>query len=607
MSTGKFVGRVGALAVALGVGFTTGNAPGVPMAGAADSSSSDSTALVVCGLGCPTPDAYFVDSMMNQFVTPTHPGQTLTPVGVTGPTDSFPLLGILRLIVTLTGDPKVVPNLWPDEPWWKLTGLFDRTNDQSVTAGVSDLEAAMAAHGNDHLVIAGESGGAAVVVAEKRKLAAQYPQGTTAPDISFVLVGDPSVPNGGLNSRFPGLPTFFLGTFTSAEPTDTQFHTDVIIRQYDMASDFPLYPLNIVADLNAVLGFFYVHTYPFDVGLPADPTTSPAYQGTHGDSSYYFFPTDELPLFAPLRQLGVPEGLIDVVEPFFRVLVEMGYDRSIPAWEPTPARLIPALDLARVVTDLADAVGEGANNAVALVNNPSKLIPTTPPPIVANVATLVSMLQTLAARQTPTTTVSPIEPAAGGLPSNTPAPVTLAPLAPQTVATGISAPVTSSSMPTQTEQVTSAGAAIGTRQVSTVTTTSTTVTGTDQTAAAQSATDTEQPTSPKNATESAKATSAAARAVEPSTRPTSEASAANAVTTKPAKPRPVVRDSLGAGRQLPGRSHRREGDQPTSRTAAAGAEATTGEPSSTASSSAASSSTGSSSGGSSLGGDGDGS
>lgn len=206
-------------------------------------------------------------------------------------------------------------------------------------------------------------------------------------------------------------------------------------------------------------------------------------------------------------------------------LVEAGYDRNIPPWEPTPARLIPTLDPAKVVTDLAEAVGEGANNAVALVNNPSKLIPTIPPPIVANVATLVSMLQTLVARQTPTTTVSPIEPAAGGLPSSTPAPVTLAPLAPQTVATGISAPVTSSSMSTQTQQVTSAAAAVGSRQASTVTTTSATVTGTDQTAAAQSATDTEQPLSPKVSGNS-KATSAAASAVEPSTRPTSEASAA---------------------------------------------------------------------------------
>jgi hypothetical protein len=35
----------------------------------------------------------------------------------------------------------------------------------------------------------------------------------------------------------------------------------------------------------------------------------------------------------------VPESFIDVAEPSFRVLVELGYDRSIPPGEPTPARL----------------------------------------------------------------------------------------------------------------------------------------------------------------------------------------------------------------------------------------------------------------------------
>ena len=102
-----------------------------------------------------------------------------------------------------------------------------------------------------------------------------------------------------------------------------------------------MYPLNFIADLNAVLGIFYVHSYPFDVSLAPDPSTSPAYQGTHGDTSYYFFETQDLPLFGPLRTLGVPEPVIDVVEPFFRVIVELGYDRSIKPWEPTPARLIP--------------------------------------------------------------------------------------------------------------------------------------------------------------------------------------------------------------------------------------------------------------------------
>ncbi len=36
-------------------------------------------------------------------------------------------------------------------------------------------------------------------------------------------------------------------------------------------ADFPLYPLNGISLLNAVLGFFYVHTYPFDVSLAPGP------------------------------------------------------------------------------------------------------------------------------------------------------------------------------------------------------------------------------------------------------------------------------------------------------------------------------------------------
>ena len=78
-------------------------------------------------------------------------------------------------------------------------------------------------------------------------------------------------------------------------------------------------------------------------------------------------------MFAPLRILGVPEPVIDVVEPFFRVLVELGYDRSIPPGEPTPARLIPRLDPGKVAADLANAIGEGINNAAALIGSPPPL------------------------------------------------------------------------------------------------------------------------------------------------------------------------------------------------------------------------------------------
>ena len=78
-------------------------------------------------------------------------------------------------------------------------------------------------------------------------------------------------------------------------------------------------------------------------------------------------------MFGPLRTLGVPEPVIDVVEPFFRVIVEQGYDRSIPAWEPTPARLIPRFNPAKVAGEFVDAIGEGIDNAGALVKTPSSL------------------------------------------------------------------------------------------------------------------------------------------------------------------------------------------------------------------------------------------
>ena len=52
-------------------------------------------------------------------------------------------------------------------PLWKLSGLFYRTFDQSIRAGVADLETAMAKHGNDDLVIYGYSQGAMIAIREK--------------------------------------------------------------------------------------------------------------------------------------------------------------------------------------------------------------------------------------------------------------------------------------------------------------------------------------------------------------------------------------------------------------------------------------------------------
>ena len=297
---------------------------------------------------------------------------------MTTPEELWPITGLLFRLPGFVLGPREIwgpggPG-WPDEPWWRLTGLFDHTIDQSLRGGVADLEHAMANQPNDQLVIYGYSQGAMVANLEKRKLAEKYPEKPTAPDIDFVLSGDPNLPNGGFAARFPGLYVPILDvSFNGPAPTDTQFDTVEINRQYEGVSDFPLYPLNVVSLLNALLGVFYVHFHDFDVSLLSDPSTSPRIVSQYGDTTYYFFETQDLPLFGPLRTLGVPEPVIDVVEPFFREVVELGYDRSIPRGKPTPARLIPLHDPVTVAKNLVDAIGEGIANAAALIGAPAPL------------------------------------------------------------------------------------------------------------------------------------------------------------------------------------------------------------------------------------------
>lgn len=382
MVTAKHIGRIGALAVALGVGMAT--AAPTASASASDGPPPDTTALVVCGTTCPKFDAANGEIIMNQFIKPTHPGQNFDkPIAVTTPNEAWPLTGALRVLEFALGDPRLGgPGgpAWPDQPLWKLSGLFDLTGDQSIEVGAADLEAAMAATAADpdgRMVVYGYSQGAVVVNKVREKLAAQYAGTEAPPNIDFVLAGDVGVPNGGFGARFPGLHIPVLDwTYDGAELTDTPFDTAVITRQYDGFADFPLYPLNLVADLNAGLGLFYVHTWPFDISLADNATTTPVVS-RHGNTTYYFFESQDLPLFGPLRTLGVPEPVIDVFEPFFKVIVDQGYDHTIPAGTPTPARLIPKFNPAKLTPDLVDAIGQGVDNAGALVKLPASLKMTT--------------------------------------------------------------------------------------------------------------------------------------------------------------------------------------------------------------------------------------
>jgi PE-PPE domain len=85
--------------------------------------------------------------------------------------------------------------------------------------------------------------------------------------VSFVLMANPSRPNGGILERFVGAHIPIIGiTFSGATPTNSPephpLTTVDITRQYDPMSDFPTNPLNVLADFNVLAGELYIHPEP---------------------------------------------------------------------------------------------------------------------------------------------------------------------------------------------------------------------------------------------------------------------------------------------------------------------------------------------------------
>ena len=209
-------------------------------------------------------------------------------------------------------------------------------------------------------VALGYSSSANVIVREMRALQNQ-PGGAPATDqLEFFVMGSPNRPNGGVMQRFPGLYIPFVDIrLDGSTPVDTPYPTTDVSWQYDDVSDFPLYPINLLADINALFASSMLHGnyYPADMNGPrAFPDT------TVGNITYITLKPPRIPLLLPLDYLGFPKALLDLVEPALTVMIEWGYDRSISPGTPTTARLIPRVNPITAAGDLAKAVVEGVRN-----------------------------------------------------------------------------------------------------------------------------------------------------------------------------------------------------------------------------------------------------
>lgn len=399
---------------------TTARASRLAMAGAAvtalsvlatTTSWAADWVLAVPGTGNPyaTPSPGFADREALNLVWPIDPqacaSQTsCSPVAIHYPASFWPvvLFGIQQLI---------------SDPWNKSVktgvddlGGYDKSAEENAKYPGNGLAQEYQADPTGHFDIVGYSQGATVAAYFKNNYANEQAQaiadGNPLPAISqltFVLGADPQRPNGGLFVR-PG----FFGAFnipilnaTVGIPakTNTGIKTTDIAIQYDGVSDFPEYPINVLADVNALFGLFLIHptyvdpheasgtganTHPYgytvtdfqnDVQTAQNNCTAANNCQQHGDTTYITLPTTDLPILAPLRDLGDKIGLsglvnpaLDLIQPMLQVLIETGYNRSnystftpfqilIPL-NPSAVFSLPGALVKAAVQGIQDAIGD---------------------------------------------------------------------------------------------------------------------------------------------------------------------------------------------------------------------------------------------------------
>jgi hypothetical protein len=357
----------------------------------------DDIALVIGASGLPLPTAM---SPMQEYVPAADAQYLDNPY-----THFYPDLTFYQATSTDPTDPGFYgPGVFTPEGLYPLTGAgvhqlllnYPTADDgfpalsSSVGQGMAILESTIAADtaAGDTSTVFGYSQSSTIASYVMEQLEAE---GVSQKDVNFLLVADPSNPNGGALERFAGfepstggppvsdplsLPSLGF-VFDSATPSD-DYVTSIYSLEYDGFADFPRYPLNFLSDLNAFLGIATLHgTYlnGFEPGnggptteqiagatpLPGsmDSLTDPC---TDCLTNYYMI--DETP---PLVAL-LPQPLQDLLGPDLTYLINLGYgdgslgysvDADSPADVATPFGLFPDVSLSTVLSTLATDTEQG--------------------------------------------------------------------------------------------------------------------------------------------------------------------------------------------------------------------------------------------------------
>jgi hypothetical protein len=388
--------------------------------------------LVMGGSGLPIPTEPYVQGANLGYISPdgwapatgptfdaTYPG-VLGTAGLVTPEGLYPLTGVNTLHFNDPSGPFTAFNVATGGTPFTIDGLPDQST--SVGQGLSILNYNILANlaAGDPSTVFGYSQSATISGLEMGIL---KQENVPANDVNFVLIGDPSAPNGGLLERFNGFETT-SGT-TTTDPLDlpslglnfdgatpaNDYATAMYSIEYDGFTDFPRYPLNFLADLNAFLGIETLHGTYLNQAIdtvypPADLTGGPAEQdiahaillpgseslGADSATNYYMIDTiDGQQITAPLVSLidGISKPLGDLLGPDLTVLINLGYGTDNVGWSATadspanvatPFGLMPDLtsaQMSQLSTELTNGWNSGLTAFEADLSNPAAMETTT--------------------------------------------------------------------------------------------------------------------------------------------------------------------------------------------------------------------------------------
>jgi hypothetical protein len=279
------------------------------------------------------------------LATPVGISLIMTPTDIPIPTPKY-LSEVYNLYISPNFTTTNIHGLTTPEQLFPITGLRSMTLDQSVRQGLAILNKAIFQaydNGITPINVFGYSQSAVIASLEMQKLLAA---GIPSTDVNFVLVGDPMNPNGGMFTRFPGLGLPHLGGMYSGGTPSNAYPTVIYTGEYDGFADFPRYPIDVLADLNALMGVLYVHNvYPTftatQVGSAVELSTSGPTMTT-----YYMIPTENLPLLEPLRAIPIiGNPLADLLQPDLTYLINWGYGDPAYGYSTGPANVVTPFGL----------------------------------------------------------------------------------------------------------------------------------------------------------------------------------------------------------------------------------------------------------------------